>query len=234
MVDAEIIAYYTRGLEQDRLAAGPQRVEFLRIQDLLARFLPAAPAKVLDVGGGAGVHAIPLAAAGYEVHLIDPVPLHVEQARAASHAASRPLASAAVGDARDLGAAGTGFDAVLLLGPLYHLTSRADRVTALREARRAARPGDTELTKDALQSAKEETSSVLKELGEGPRPASVTVKAAAGLPAAELLMEAADADMVVVGARGAGGFKRLMMGSVSTQVVHHAHCPVVVIPADRT
>jgi nucleotide-binding universal stress UspA family protein len=95
-------------------------------------------------------------------------------------------------------------------------------------------PGDTELTKDVLQSAKEETSSVLNELGEGQRPASVTVKAAAGLPAAELLSEAAGADMLVVGARGAGGFKRLMMGSVSTQVTHHAHCPVVVIPADRT
>lgn len=141
MVDAEIIGYYSRGLERDRLAAGRPRVEFLRIRDLLERFLPAAPAKVLDVGGGAGVYAIPLAAAGYEVHLIDPVPLHVEQARTASREASRPLAGIAAGDARDLGAAGTGFDAVLLLGPLYHLTSRADRITALREARRVARPG---------------------------------------------------------------------------------------------
>ena len=141
MVDAEIIAYYEHGLEQDRLAGGRQRVEFLRIWELLERFLPAAPAKVLDVGGGAGVYAIPLAAAGYQVHLIDPVPLHVEQAKAASLAAGRPLASVAVGDARDLGAAGAGFDAVLLLGPLYHLTSRADRITALREARRVARPG---------------------------------------------------------------------------------------------
>jgi SAM-dependent methyltransferase len=141
MVDAEILAYYEHGQERDRLAGGRQRIEYLRIWDLLERFLPAAPAKLLDVGGGAGVYAIPLAAAGYEVHLIDPVPLHVEQAAAASQAAATPLASVAAGDARDLGAVGDGFDAVLLLGPLYHLTSQDDRVTALREARGVLRPG---------------------------------------------------------------------------------------------
>jgi SAM-dependent methyltransferase len=141
MVDAEILAYYEHGQERDRLASGRQRIEFLRIWDLLERYLPAAPARVLDVGGGAGVYAIPLAAAGYEVHLIDPVPLHVDQAAAASRKASTPLARISVGDARDLSAVGDGFDAVLLLGPLYHLTSRQDRVTALREARRVVRPG---------------------------------------------------------------------------------------------
>jgi 2-polyprenyl-3-methyl-5-hydroxy-6-metoxy-1,4-benzoquinol methylase len=89
MVDAEIIAYYEHGLERDRLASGGRRIEFLRIWDLLKRCLPAAPARVLDVGGGAGAYAIPLAAAGYEVHLIDPVPLHIEQAAAASRDAGR-------------------------------------------------------------------------------------------------------------------------------------------------
>jgi SAM-dependent methyltransferase len=141
MVDADILAYYSRGLERDRLASGARRIEFLRIWDLLERFLPPAPARVLDVGGGAGAYAIPLAAAGYQVHLIDPVPLHVEQAAAASAAAAAPLAGVCLGDARELAAADGGADAVLLLGPLYHLTDRADRVTALREARRVLRPG---------------------------------------------------------------------------------------------
>jgi ubiquinone/menaquinone biosynthesis C-methylase UbiE len=141
MVDAEILAYYSRGLERDRLASGVRRIEFLRIQDLLERFLPAAPARILDVGGGAGAYAIPLSSAGYQVHLIDPVPLHVEQAAAASQQAGVTLAGLSVGDARDLPAADHSADAVLLLGPLYHLTSREDRLTALREARRVLRPG---------------------------------------------------------------------------------------------
>jgi SAM-dependent methyltransferase len=141
MVDAEILAYYAHGQERDRLAAGGRRIEFLRMRELLERCLPSAPARVLDVGGGAGVYAIPLAAAGYEVHLIEPVPLHVEQAAAASRNADTPLASVSLGDARDLPAADDSADAVLLLGPLYHLTSREDRVTALREARRVLRAG---------------------------------------------------------------------------------------------
>jgi len=141
MVDAEILAYYEHGLEQDRLAGGGRRIEFLRIWDLLERHLPTAPARVLDVGGGAGAYAIPLAAAGYEVHLIDPVPLPVEQAAAASRQASTPLAGISIGDARELSAADGSFEAVLLLGPLYHLTTREHRLTALREARRVSRPG---------------------------------------------------------------------------------------------
>ncbi|GLY03046.1 class I SAM-dependent methyltransferase [Actinoplanes sp. NBRC 101535] len=147
MVDAEILEYYGHGGEQARLLAGDRQIEFLRVWDLLGRHLPPAPARVLDIGGGAGVYALPLADAGYEVHLVDPVPLHVEQASAASRAAARPLASVAAGDARALDAAGAGMDAVLLLGPLYHLTSRDDRVTALREARRVVRPGGVVVAK---------------------------------------------------------------------------------------
>ena len=146
MVDAEILAYYSRGLERDRLASGRQRIEFLRIWDLLERCLPAAPATVVDVGGGAGAYAIPLASAGYEVHLIDPVPLHVEQAAAASRQAG-PAGRHLAGDARDLPIADGSADAVLLLGPLYHLTSREDRITALREARRILRPGGIAVAK---------------------------------------------------------------------------------------
>ena len=92
---------------------------------------------------------------------------------------------------------------------------------------------DADLADQALRAAQEEADDVLKQAGDEARPPSVTVKSVTGLPAEELLSAAADADMVVVGSRGAGGFKRLLMGSVSTQVTHHAHCPVVVIPADR-
>jgi SAM-dependent methyltransferase len=75
------------------------------------------------------------------VHLIDPVPLHVEQARSGSTAQPEaPLAGAEVGDARSLSQSDAGADAVLMLGPLYHLTRREDRLQALREARRVIRP----------------------------------------------------------------------------------------------
>jgi nucleotide-binding universal stress UspA family protein len=95
-------------------------------------------------------------------------------------------------------------------------------------------PGDEVLTEQALKEAQKETDDVLDTLDAASRPASVTVRAVIGLPADALLAAAADADMLVVGARGAGGFKRLLLGSVGTHVTHHAPCPVVVIPTDET
>jgi ubiquinone/menaquinone biosynthesis C-methylase UbiE len=141
--DAEDIgAYYARGLERERLTSGPGALEFARTQVLLERHLPAAPSVVVDVGGGPGRYAIWLAESGYDVHLLDPVPLHIDQARAASHGRpGRQLASAELGDARSLRFPDESVDAVLLLGPIYHLPERADRLQALAEARRVCRRG---------------------------------------------------------------------------------------------
>jgi SAM-dependent methyltransferase len=135
MLSPEIREYYERGGELDRLTAGTGRLEFLRTWDVLSRVLPKPPARVLDVGGATGVYARPLAEAGYDVRVIDPVPAHV----AASDAL--PGVTATLGDARDLPEEDASADAVLLLGPLYHLLDRADRVTAWREAARVVRPG---------------------------------------------------------------------------------------------
>jgi ubiquinone/menaquinone biosynthesis C-methylase UbiE len=141
LLDGEIAAHYASVPERERLT-GPGSLERVRTWELLTRFLPPPPAVVMDVGGAAGVYALSLAARGYEVHLVDPVALHVEQARRASAGQpARPLASATVGDARQLDRPDASADAVLLLGPLYHLTDRADRVAALAEARRVLRPG---------------------------------------------------------------------------------------------
>ena len=95
-------------------------------------------------------------------------------------------------------------------------------------------PGDEDLAEQGRKVAQEETDSVLEKIGPGSRPSSATVRAVVGLPAEALLEAAVDADMLVVGSRGAGGFNRLVMGSVSTQVTHHAPCPVVVIPDKNT
>jgi ubiquinone/menaquinone biosynthesis C-methylase UbiE len=137
----EIAAYYARGLERDRLAGGAGALELARTQVLLERYLPAPPAIVADVGGGPGRYAVWLAERGYHVHLMDPVPLHVEQARAAARGRPVTLASAETGDARALKLADASVDAVLLLGPLYHLRERAERLQALAEARRVCRRG---------------------------------------------------------------------------------------------
>lgn len=90
-------------------------------------------------------------------------------------------------------------------------------------------PEDEELVKHTKAAAQELTDKVLAGLA-GPHPEPVTVEAVNGIPAEELLRAAARADIIVLGARGGGGFARLALGSVSDQVVHHAHCPVVIVP----
>jgi SAM-dependent methyltransferase len=136
MLTPEMRAYYALLGERERLRVPAHgRLEYLRTWDLLTRILPPAPARVIDVGGATGVYAGPLAAAGYLVHVVDPMPEHV------SEAAALPGVTAAVGDARGLAEADASADAVLLFGPLYHLIERADRVRAWREAARVVRPG---------------------------------------------------------------------------------------------
>jgi nucleotide-binding universal stress UspA family protein len=89
-------------------------------------------------------------------------------------------------------------------------------------------PQDSEDLEKERQAAEEMTLKVTSQLV-GARPASVTVRAVNGFPAQELIEASREADLLIVGSRGAGGFAKLMAGSVSSQVVHHAHCPVVVV-----
>ena len=87
---------------------------------------------------------------------------------------------------------------------------------------------DAALTDKAKEAAQAETDQVLAALGS--QPASVTVTAVHGLPVDELIKASQGADMLVLGRRGFGGFARLTMGSVTSQVAHHAHCPVLIVP----
>lgn len=81
-LDPVIRSFYAeRYREDERLTRSRHgQLEFLRTQELLRRHLPGPPARVLDVGGATGVHARWLVADGFSVHLVDPVPSHVEQA----------------------------------------------------------------------------------------------------------------------------------------------------------
>jgi ubiquinone/menaquinone biosynthesis C-methylase UbiE len=139
-IPEDIEAHYREGGESERLSNEWGELERLRTETILARHLPPPPAVVLDVGGGAGAYAFPLAKQGYEVHLIDPVELHLEQARSYGRASGITLASMTQGDARQLGFPASSADAVLMLGPLYHLVERSDRLQALVEARRVLKP----------------------------------------------------------------------------------------------
>lgn len=131
-----LIDHYVHGYDEGgRLGATIRgRLEAARVRELLDRYLPSAPCRIADIGGGPGAHAAWMRARGHAVELLDPVAHHVEQARRAG-------VSAVVGDARNLPWDAQEFDAALLAGPLYHLTDSEDRRVALAEAVRVTRPG---------------------------------------------------------------------------------------------
>jgi len=139
---SEMLDHYRQVQESMRLFSGVGELERERTRDILNRHLSFPPAIVFDIGGAAGVHALWLARHGYTVHLFDPVPHHVEQALAASRDQPRhPIASCSIGDAREIDRPDRSADAVLLLGPLYHLIEREERLKALKEAHRLLKPG---------------------------------------------------------------------------------------------
>ncbi len=130
-----LAGHYANGCEDTRLIrSGHGRLEYLRTQELVRRHIRRPPARIADVGGGTGVHARWLANDGFAVHVIDPVDVHVAMS------ATIPGVTAELGDARELAHPDDSFDAVLLLGPLYHLVGAGDRQRALRECKRVLRP----------------------------------------------------------------------------------------------
>jgi SAM-dependent methyltransferase len=140
-VFSDVAAYYDHQVDREWYRLTRHRIEYGVTLRALRDILPAR-ARILDVGGGPGRYAVALAAAGHDVTLLDISPAMVERAR--DHAANRKvrLSGFAEGSATDLTRFANGtFDAVLLLGPLYHLPAEADRIQALRECRRVLTPG---------------------------------------------------------------------------------------------
>ena len=134
-IDARVLAYYGDGFDErarltTRSAQGP--LELGRTLELIRAH--GAGRRMIDIGGGPGRYAEALLAAGHAVEVVDPVQRHVEQATGIG-------VSARLGDARALPFADDSFDAALLLGPLYHLADRHDRLRALAETARVVRDG---------------------------------------------------------------------------------------------
>ena len=135
--------YYAEYPEHDRLSSARGQLEFERTKSIVQRLLPSPPAIVADVGGGTGLYSFWLASLGYETHLIEPSIRFVEVCRnlmQANPSQARPR-TVEVGDARSLWLGDASCDAVLMFGPLYHLTERVDRIHALRESRRVLKSG---------------------------------------------------------------------------------------------
>lgn len=140
-IDQEIVEHYNSYDESQRLTGGFGNLERERTKELIQRCLPTPPATIMDIGGAGGVYSFWLASLGHNVHLVDIVPRHIEQARQASNDGPTKLKSIKVGDARNLDFPDESADVVMMHGPLYHLTDRDDRLQALSEARRVLRPG---------------------------------------------------------------------------------------------
>lgn len=130
-IDPAIKTYYDLAPEESRLQSGASQLEELRTRELILRHAPKPPAIVLDVGGAAGPYAFWLAGLGYEVQLIDAVPRLIAVAQSRNEEAVHRLASCTVADARALPEDDETAAMVLMLGPLYHLVEREDRLAAL-------------------------------------------------------------------------------------------------------
>jgi ubiquinone/menaquinone biosynthesis C-methylase UbiE len=119
------------------------QLEFERTKIIVKRYLPPPPAILADVGGGTGPYSFWLASLGYEIHLIDPSTrlLQICKARMQANPSQVGPRTVEVGDARSLWLGDASCDAVLMLGPLYHLTERQDRVRTVQESRRVLKPG---------------------------------------------------------------------------------------------
>src|SRR5437667_8872165 len=83
---SEVVEHYASGYESQRLLGGSSRIELVRTQGLIQRYVPPPRAVIFDVGGCPGMNACWLERQGYGVQLVDAHPLRVELARRASHA----------------------------------------------------------------------------------------------------------------------------------------------------
>lgn len=127
--------------EWDRL--GRYRMEFEITKRAIGEVIPPPPAKVLDLGGGPGRYSLWLASLGYEVVLGDISQASLDLANAKANELGQAITTLKL-DARDLSRFEDHcFDAVLMLGPMYHLVTPEERLTAMRESSRVLRPGRT-------------------------------------------------------------------------------------------
>lgn len=124
--------YQNKYNEDERMARRP--LEFLRCKEIILRYLNKSNMEIADIGGATGVFSYWLASMGHEVHLLDYMPSHIEQAKENGKKYDLSLSTYTCGDARNVPYNDEQFDLVLEMGPLYHLQNKQDRVNCLSEA----------------------------------------------------------------------------------------------------
>jgi ubiquinone/menaquinone biosynthesis C-methylase UbiE len=135
-----VLEYYETHNEDKRLLERCN-IEFIRTKDIILRHLPNKPVKIIDLCGASGHYAYWLAELGHEVHLMDLSPKHIKEAKQNAKLYSSKLKSIKIGDVRNLKYKNETFDIVLLMGALYHLQEKDDRVLCLRETNRILKKG---------------------------------------------------------------------------------------------
>lgn len=136
-IDKEVLADYNAGVERGRLREGIGLIEFERTKELLKEYLPKPPAVIYDIGGGYGEYAWWLASLGYEVHLFDLSEKNITMSTELKEEyPDNSLAAAEVCDARKVNRTNNSADAILLMGPMYHIKDKDDRILALQECKR--------------------------------------------------------------------------------------------------
>ena len=132
--------FYAHEIEANRLELEGFKLEGIRTKEIIERYLQQGNLEILDIGGGAGYYSFWLQEKGHNVTLVDLSPRNIELVRKHSETSGRALKKFETGDAVNLNFSKEQFDIVLMLGPLYHLTDRAERIMALSEALRVLKP----------------------------------------------------------------------------------------------
>ena len=132
--------YNSTHTENDRLGQHVFQLEKLRSQEIILRYLKPSTT-IADIGGATGAYSFWLHDMGHRVHLVDAAEFHIEAATKISITENKPLASIALGDARQLPYDDEQFDLVLLFGPLYHLQEKTDRIKCIADAKRVLKKG---------------------------------------------------------------------------------------------
>lgn len=141
-IDKTVLAYYEEGREYNRLRTDIGLIEFARTKEILLENLPSPPAVIYDIGGAYGEYSWWLASLGYEVHLFDLSETNIKLSKElAGEYPGCSLAASEVCDARKVPRADNSADAVLLMGPLYHIIDYCERIRALKECCRLLKPG---------------------------------------------------------------------------------------------